>query len=357
MTLQSTVLLPEHQALNAKLVDFGGWQMPLNYGSQIEEHAAVRGDAGMFDVSHMCPVDVNGSGAKAFLQKLIANDVDKLKTPGKALYSCMLNETGGVIDDLIVYWLGGERYRVVVNASTAPKDLAHMQAVAAGFAVQVNARRDLAMIAVQGPQAKAKTWQARPAWQAATETLKPFFAAELGETIIASTGYTGEDGFEIMLPASEAAALWRDLIAAGVKPCGLAARDTLRLEAGMALYGNEMNESVNPLDAGLGWTIDLKNAERDFIGRAAVSGQPKQQFLGLKLTDKGVLRGHMTVQTPQGAGETTSGTFSPSLGCGIALARLPLGVAVGDTVQVDMRGKWVDVTVTKPNFVRHGKPV
>jgi aminomethyltransferase len=342
------------------MVDFGGWEMPLNYGSQIDEHHAVRKAAGMFDVSHMCPVDVAGAGAKTYLQKLIANDVAKLTVPGKALYSGMLNEAGGVIDDLIVYWRGGDRYRVVLNASTAEKDLAHMHvvanAVANDFAVTITPLRDaLAMIAVQGPQAREKVWQVRSAWRAATKPLGAFFSAEIGDVFVGRTGYTGEDGFEIMLPAAQGPALWNDLKAAGVAQCGLGARDTLRLEAGMNLYGNDMDETVSPLSAGMGWTVDRK-AERAFIGRAALDAQGQQHaFVGLKLLDKGVMRSHMKVVTPHGEGETTSGTFSPTMNVSIALARVPVGVKPGDTVQVDIRGKSVNALVVKPPFVRNGQ--
>jgi aminomethyltransferase len=330
--------------------------MPLNYGSQIEEHHVVRRAAGMFDVSHMCPVDVDGSGAKAFLLKLIANNVEKLTTPGKALYSGMLNDAGGVIDDLIVYWRGGDKYRVVVNASTAEKDLVHMRAVGAAFDVKFTALRGaLAMIAVQGPQAREKVWQVRPAWKAASESLGAFFSSEVGDVFVARTGYTGEDGFEIMLPAADAAKLWSDLAAAGVAPCGLGARDTLRLEAGMNLYGNDMDETVSPLSAGMGWTVDMKTP-RDFIGRGALQQQGQRHaFVGLKLLDKGVLRGHMKIVTAQGEGEITSGTFSPTMACSIAIGRVPVGVKAGDTVQVDLRGKLVNALVVKPPFVRNGK--
>jgi aminomethyltransferase len=359
MSLKRTPLYSTHVTAGAKLVDFGGWEMPLNYGSQIEEHHAVRKSAGMFDVSHMCPVDVEGAGAKAFLQLLLANDVAKLGQPGKALYSAMLNPAGGVIDDLIVYFCSTDRYRVVVNASTAEKDLAHMRAVAKPFDAAITPRQDtLAMIAVQGPEARAKLWQVRPQWQVATATLKAFFAAEIagasGEVFIARTGYTGEDGFEIMLPAGDAPQLWLDLQAAGVAQCGLAARDTLRLEAGMNLYGNDMDETVSPLDAGMGWTVDRKS-ERDFIGRAALDAAGQTHaFMGLKLLEKGVIRSHMKVVTTHGAGETTSGTFSPSLGASIALARVPKDVQAGDAAQVDIRGRLTAAVVVKPPFVRNG---
>ena len=345
------------------MVDFGGWDMPVNYGSQIEEHHAVRNNCGMFDVSHMCPVDLTGADCRKFLSRLVANDVAKLQVSGKALYAAMLNDAGGVIDDLIIYFLTETRFRIVINAGTALKDLAWMQAKATewGMDVTITQRRDcdgaLAIIAVQGPNARAMVWEILPRAKAAIANLKPFFAAEVDRYFIASTGYTGEDGYEIMLPASEAEALWNKLNAAGVAPCGLGARDTLRLEAGMNLYGQDMDETVSPLDAGLGWTVAMKD-ERDFVGKSALTANGQQKsFLGLILLDKGVLRGHQKVITKYGDGEITSGSFSPTLQQSIALARLPLGVQIGDEVEVDIRGKLLKAKVTKPVFARNGKAV
>ena len=356
---QKTILNETHRRLGAKMVDFGGWDMPLHYGSQIEEHHAVRRDCGMFDVSHMCAVDIAGPDAKTFLLRLIANNIDKLKEPGKALYSAMLNETGGVVDDLIVYFVGEGQYRMVINAGTAEKDLAWMMVRVAAWQldVAVTPRRDLAIIAVQGPNAKSKVWQVLPESRAVTEALKPFYSASVGDTFIATTGYTGETGFEITLPTSQAENFWQKLLDVGVKPIGLGARDTLRLEAGMNLYGQDMDETVSPLDAGLTWTIDL-STDHDFVGKAALLAQPQQkQFLGLVLLDKGVLRAHQKVITAHGDGEITSGTFSPTLQQSIALARLPQGVAIGETVRVEIRDKQLAAKVVKPCFVRNGKPL
>ena len=340
--------------------------MPVNYGSQIEEHHAVRTNCGMFDVSHMCAVDVVGPDAKAFLRRLVANNVDKLTVAGKALYSAMLNEAGGVVDDLIIYFLNDTTWRIVINAGTATKDLAWMAARQKDWGLQltITERRSegtgnnpLGMIAVQGPNAKTKVWEVLPQIKAASEGLAPFFGVQVGDYFVATTGYTGETGFEIALPAADAAALWDKLAAAGVAPCGLGARDTLRLEAGMNLYGNDMDETVSPLDAGLAWTVDLKS-ERDFVGKAAlIANGQKAQFLGLVLQDKGVLRGHQKVITAQGEGEITSGTFSPTLQQSIALARLPLGVAIGDIVEVEIRDKRLKAKVVKPVFARNGKAV
>ena len=352
-----TPLYETHVAAGAKLVDFGGWEMPLNYGSQIDEHHAVRRDAGMFDVSHMCPVDIGGPDARRFLCTLLANDVDKLREPGKALYSCMLNEAGGVIDDLIVYLRKDDTFRVVVNASTAEGDLDWIEQVRAGrgFDASTMPRRDLAIIAIQGPNARDKFWAARPRTREATHGLRPFVACETGDLFVARTGYTGEDGFEAMLPAALAPPLWADLKAARVAPAGLGARDTLRLEAGMNLYGNDMDAGVSPLDAGLAWTVDLKS-ERDFVGRDALERQgATRAFVGLKLLERGVLRSHQKVCTPRGEGEITSGTFSPTLGIGIAMARVPLETAPGDRVEVDVRGKRLPAQVVRMPFVRNGK--
>jgi aminomethyltransferase len=372
MTLKATPLNSAHRSLGAKMVDFGGWDMPVNYGSQIEEHNAVRTDAGMFDVSHMCVVDLKGANVRAFLRGLLANNVDKLQVPGKALYSCMLNPEGGVIDDLIVYYFSEDWFRLVVNAGTAEKDVAWIsqQNEATGSGVTVTQRRDLseenrdpiALVAVQGPNARAKVWQVLPETQAASEALKPFNVVivpgtAFGEAMVARTGYTGEDGFEIGVPASQVEALWNALKDAGVKPAGLGARDTLRLEAGMNLYGQDMDDNINPLDAGLGWTIDLVS-ERDFIGKAALQAKGQQaNFVGLILREKGgILRAHQKVVAASGnAGEITSGTFSPSMQQAIALARVPLDVAVGDTVHVEIRDKKLAASVVKLPFVRNGK--
>ncbi|HUG98452.1 MAG TPA: glycine cleavage system aminomethyltransferase GcvT [Gammaproteobacteria bacterium] len=354
-----TPLHEEHERHGARIVDFGGWDMPLHYGSQVEEHHAVRGDAGMFDVSHMTVVDLEGAGAGPWLQRLLANDVARLQAPGKALYTCMLNAEGGVIDDLIVYYLAPERYRMVVNAATRDKDMAWLLQQAEGADVEVKERPDLAMLAVQGPNAcdKAAAWLPAESRGMAL-ALTPFSCAEVGDLFIARTGYTGEDGWEIILPGAQAAAAWRALVAAGIRPCGLGARDTLRLEAGMNLYGQDMDESTSPLESGLGWSVAWEPAGRDFIGRAALESQRSagaaRKFVGLVLEDRGVLRAHQRVITPAGDGEVTSGSFSPTLGRSIGFARVPADT--GERVQVDVRGRLLEARVVRPPFVRNGKP-
>ncbi len=367
--LKQTPLNAEHRASGARMVDFGGWEMPVNYGSQLDEHHAVRRDAGMFDVSHMRVVDLTGGaesdeneGARGFLRYALANNVDKLRERGRAFYSCMLNPDGGVLDDLIVYFMGENLFRIVLNAATAERDIEWLRKLLAERAPQLTltSRDDLAIIAVQGPTARAKVWQAIPGSEAASAEMKPFMAVEaktgFGELFFARTGYTGEDGFELIVPGSRTESIWRALAAAGVKLCGLGARDTLRLEAGMNLYGQDMDESTSPFAAGLGWTVDLAGA-RDFVGKVALTGKPRsQQLTGLLLLDRGgVLRAHQSVLTAHGDGHITSGTFSPTLGQSIALARLPAAAAAGEIVDVAIRDKKLAARIVKPPFVRNGR--
>jgi aminomethyltransferase len=359
MTLKTTPLNAAHRAMGAKMVDFGGWDMPVNYGSQIDEHHQVRNDVGMFDVCHMRVVDAKGDGVRAFLRYLLANNADKITVPGKALYSAMLRPDGHVIDDLIIYFMTEQWFRIVVNAGTADKDIAWMKQQAATVApkLAITSRDDLAMVAIQGPNARAKVWQVLPQTRAATEGLQNFQAADCGEYFVARTGYTGEDGFEVMLPKQKVEEFWYALNKAGVKPIGLGARDTLRLEAGMNLYGQDMDEMVGPLESGLAWTVDLKS-ERDFIGKAALlANPPSKKLVGLVLLDRGVLRGHQKIKSAHGDGEITSGSFSPTLEKSIALARVPNGVQIGDTVQVDIRDKLLNAKVVKFPFARNGKAV
>ncbi|MGY4822989.1 glycine cleavage system aminomethyltransferase GcvT [Stutzerimonas kunmingensis] len=355
---QRTPLYDQHLALGAKMVDFGGWDMPLHYGSQVEEHHQVRRDCGVFDVSHMTVVDVSGEQARDYLQRLLANDVMRLKSTGRALYSAMLNERGGVVDDLIVY-LTDWGYRLVVNASTREKDLAWMQKQAAAFAVEVKERPELAMLAIQGPHARARTAElVSQARATLIQELKPFQGLAEGDWFIGRTGYTGEDGLEIILPAEQAPDFLSELVGAGIPPIGLGARDTLRLEAGLNLYGQDMTEDVSPLAANMGWTVAWEPTERDFVGRAALEQQRAQgdlpKLVGLVLEERGVLRAHQVVRVNGvGDGEITSGSFSPTLGKSIALARVPAGTA--ERAEVEIRGKWYPVRVVQPTFVRHGK--
>ena len=354
-----TPLYDKHLEAGARIVDFSGWKLPLHYGSQKEEHHAVRNNAGVFDVSHMTIADLRGEGVRDFLRLLLANDVAKLQEPGKALYTAMLNETGGVIDDLIVYFMRESWFRLIVNAATREKDLAWIRRSAESYDVEVSECVGVAMIAVQGPNARELAASCiDDEWREQTLALKLFTAMEAGDLFVARTGYTGEDGWEIVMPAARAVAIWDQLLAKGVAPCGLGARDTLRLEAAMNLYGTDMDESISPLEAGLGWTIAWDPEDRDFIGREALEvkkADPKRQrFIGLLLEDKGVLRNHQRVVVEGiGDGEITSGGYSPTIGRSIALARAPAGNY--ESAQVDVRGKLLSVRVVQTPFVRNGQ--
>ena len=370
--LQHTPFFDAHVAHHAKLVDFSGWELPIHYGSQIQEHDAVRTDAGMFDVSHMVISDITGQDAKAWLQRLIANDIDKAKTVGKAVYSAMLNDNGGVIDDLIVYRMNDAEtaYRIVSNAATRDKNVAHFKHVAQNFAdVAIQVRDDLAMLAVQGPRAIAKLSAAKSAWADVLANLKPFVGKDLGNIegagwFVARTGYTGENGVEVILPATAATQFFVDLVAQGVVPAGLGARDTLRLEAGMNLYGHEMDDTITPFECGMAWTLALDD-DRDFVGKSAmlakqqqaISTEQAQMQVGLVLDGRGVLREGMAVTLADGrTGVVTSGTFSPTLKQSIAIARVPVIAVDTDTqAQVDLRGKPTAVRIISLPFVRNGK--
>ncbi|KMM79768.1 glycine cleavage system aminomethyltransferase GcvT [Pseudomonas deceptionensis] len=355
---QRTPLYDLHLALGAKMVDFGGWDMPLHYGSQVEEHHEVRRDCGVFDVSHMTVIDISGVQAKEWLQYLLANDVERLNSPGRALYSAMLNEQGGVVDDMIVY-LMPTGYRLIVNAATRDQDLAWMAVQRQGYDVQLQERPELALLAIQGPQARHKVAElVSQARGQLIQQLKPFEGQSNGDWFIARTGYTGEDGLEILLPADQAPAFFNDLVGAGISPIGLGARDTLRLEAGMNLYGQDIHLSVSPLCANMAWTIAWEPASRKFVGREALeaekAGGVQLKLVGLVLEERGVLRAHQVVRIANvGEGEITSGSFSPTLSKSIALARVPMATA--DRAEVEIRGKWYPVRVVKPTFVRLGK--
>ena len=362
-----TVLNETHRALGAKMVDFGGWDMPIHYGSQLDEHHQVRRDAGMFDVSHMTVVDLTGARVREFLRHLVANSVDKLQKPGKALYTAMLNPQGGVIDDLIVYFMSEDWFRLVVNAATREKDVAWITGQAEAFDVVVCERPEFGMVAVQGPTARERViGLLREEDRVPVSKLLRFSAREAKtsdgvEVFVARTGYTGEDGFEVIVPEDQTIAFWNALLAAGVKPAGLGARDTLRLEAGMNLYGQDMDDTVSPFEAALAWTVVLDEG-RDFIGRGALEAQQAagaaRQMIGLVMDEKGVLRHGQKVLTAHGEGEILSGTFSPSIGKAIAFARVPAGeIPLGDAggVRVDIRGREMPVRVVKFPFVRDGK--
>ena len=355
--MRQTPLYDAHLAAGARLVDLVGWALPINYGSQIDEHQSVRSSAGMFDVSHMTVVDIRGPDARPFLSRLLANDVARLKIRGKALYSCMLNEAGGVIDDLITYFVDEDWFRMVINAVTRDKGMVWLEQQPAEFNLAVSEHHELAIIAVQGPEARGAVHSLLPP-AAVNELLesKPFTAVKHGHLFIARTGYTGEDGYEVLLPDDQAEPFWNALRDAGVKPCGLGARDTLRLEAGLNLYGQDMDEDVTPLESGLAWSVAMKD-ERQFIGRSALERQQaaglRNKLVGLVLDGRGVLRPQQPVLTAAGPGLTTSGSFSPTLQRAIAFARVPVGAQ--DSCSVDVRGKALPARIVQPPFVRNGK--
>ncbi|MGI9291466.1 MAG: glycine cleavage system aminomethyltransferase GcvT [Gammaproteobacteria bacterium] len=355
---KQTQLYQRHVDAGARMVDFGGWDMPLHYGSQIDEHHVVRNKAGMFDVSHMTVVDVEGEQSLAWLQKLLANDAGRLTKVGKGLYSCMLNPAGGVVDDLIVYFQGDDHYRVIVNAATRQADLDWMTEAAAEFSVSFRERTDLAMIAVQGPAAREIAGPLLPFdLGAAAAELGAFESLHQGDVFVARTGYTGEDGWEILLPEAEALTLWDAFVSAGVEPCGLGARDTLRLEAGLNLYGQDMTMDTSPLESNLSWTVAWEPAGREFIGRSVLEEQrsagPAMRLVGLVLEERGVMRAGQRVRTDKGEGEITSGGFSPTMQCSIALARVPMESA--DSCEVEIRKNVLPAKIVKPPFVRNGQ--
>jgi len=369
-----TPLYQQHLDANARMMEFGGWSLPVNYGSQVEEHHACRKHAAMFDVSHMNVVDIKaadseGKAATEFLQYLLANDVARLKSPGDALYTCMLAEDGGILDDLIVYWRGGDSYRLILNAATREKDLAWIKAEADKFSssLELTVQDDLALLAVQGPQAIGICSQVLDGISggkeisAALAGVSRFSSTESDELFIGRTGYTGEDGVEMLLPSKLAPTFWQNLLDAGVQPAGLGARDTLRLEAAMNLYGSDMDENVNPYESGIGWSVALEPDSRNFIGRSAIieslgdAGRTDQQMIGIVLEDRGVLRGHQPVMmNGREVGAITSGTYSPTQEQSIAMGRVSLS-ATGNACQVEIRKKLVDARVVKRPFLSAGK--
>ena len=354
--MKTTCLHQAHIDAGAKMVDFGGWDMPINYGSQIEEHHAVRKDKGMFDVSHMTVVDLVGQESEKFLLHILANDVRKLKDT-KALYSTMLNENGGIIDDLIVYKRADNNYRIVVNAGTREKDLAWFEKQIVDFDAQITERQNLAMIAVQGPNAIAACLTILPKdISIQLAELNKFSAIDAEDFYIGRTGYTGEDGVEILVNEENAVDLWNQLLKAGVAPCGLGSRDTLRLESGMHLYGQDMNDNISPLECGLSWTVRKQDA--DFIGSAALENLKAKgitrKMTGVVLTERGILRHDQELIDENGnTGIITSGSFSPTTEVAIAMAIVDKNMH--ENVKVQIRKKQLPVKLIKLPFVRNGQ--
>lgn len=339
------------------MVDFFGWQMPLHYGSQIEEHHAVRQASGMFDVSHMLPVDFNGDDSKRFLQLMLASNVEKLDQDGRASYTVMLNENGGILDDLIVYRLASQSYRAIFNAGTAQADLDWISSNAVSeFNVDIRPRHDLNILAIQGPDALTKSSDLLGTTP--LEELKPFRCMESNGFFIGRTGYTGEDGIEVLCGSEQVQVLWKELHDLGVHPCGLGARDTLRLEAGLNLNGQDMSQDISPLESALGWVVDWEPEERQFIGRQALTQErtkgPDRRLTGIVL-EGGIMRAGQEVRTDSGTGVITSGSYSPTLGYSIALARVP--VAATATCRVVIRNREKEGRLVRPPFVRKGEKV
>lgn len=359
--IKKTPLYAAHLAANAKMVEFHSWSMPLHYGSQIKEHEAVRTHVGMFDVSHMTVIDILGAGGRQFLRRLLTNDVDKLEHVGRALYTCLCNEHGGILDDLIVYQRTPDNYRLILNSATRAHVLPWIHEKSAGFSTGIQERHELAMLAIQGPEAIQKTLTLlNPSQTDAVSTLAPFECVDVDEWFFARTGYTGEDGLEIVLPEDAITPFWNQLIEAGVTPCGLAARDTLRLEAGLLLYGQDMDETTTPLNSGLSWTVQWEPHDRDFIGMTSLASQKhhgiQQKLVGLTLNEPGVMRtGQAVLLNNKPIGLITSGTYSPTLKCSIALARV--SKEIEHQAYVEIRGKQLPVTVGKPRFIKHGAPI
>ena len=354
-----TPLYQAHVDANARIVDFGGWDMPLNYGSQIDEHHAVRQDAGMFDVSHMTVTDILGQDALAYCRLILANDISKTRVlAGKAIYSCILNDQGGVIDDLIAYRLHDDYVRIVSNAGTRTTVREWLHQQAAGFDIHLEHGDHLALMALQGPHSEAHLSRCE-AHSEITKAgqLKRFQGIPIAQSFVGRTGYTGEDGFEIIGPAEEIVSLWRTLADQGVRPCGLGARDTLRLEAGMALYGHELDDQHTPIECGLTWTVDL-DSERNYIGKSALQAPPKTKQVGLVLLDKGILRQQQVVRL-NGAqiGVITSGTFSPTLQASIGLARIDANITINPEtpLEIEVRKKLLRANICNVPFVRNGK--
>ena len=339
-------------AAGAKMAPFAGWTLPLHFGSQIAEHRAVRAAAGLFDVSHMAIFDISGTGALTLLRDVLAGDAARLTSEGQAFYTVMLDESAGIIDDLLAYRQRGG-YRLVANAANRQAVGAWLRG-RAGPDVTVT-ERNLAMLALQGPQALALF---ETAYGAGVDRLGSFHAMTLGDWTLARTGYTGEAGLEIMLPNADAPGLWARLIAVGAAPAGLGARDTLRLEAGLKLHGQDMDNGTTPLEASLAQTVHWQPPERHFIGREALAKQAAEgartRLFGLVLEGRGVLRSGQRVLAGQGEGLVTSGIFSPSLGYSIAFARLPSD-ATGPA-EVLIRGKRQSASLVRPPFVRRGRP-
>ena len=352
--MNKTALNNAHIELGAKMVNFSHWEMPISYTSLIEEHHAVRNTAGIFDVSHMSVFDFKGGDQVAFFEKIFANDIKKICNDDKAIYGALLNEEGGILDDLIIYH-ANEKFRLVSNCSTREQNRQWYEKHAVEFGVEVVERSDMGILAIQGPDALSKILSI-DGINPQVNNLQSFGCMFDGDKLYARTGYTGEDGLEIIVPSEDINQFWDQALKLGCTPIGLGARDTLRLEAGLNLYGNDMTIENHPYESNLGWTIDMTDENRQFIGKQAllsIDQSKSQKIVGIILRDKGVLRSGYEVIHNEGKGVVLSGSYSPTLQSSIGLARVDQGYKKDGKVMI--RNKMLNIDFVSPRFIERGK--
>ncbi|MDA9659660.1 glycine cleavage system aminomethyltransferase GcvT [Pseudomonadota bacterium] len=352
--MNKTPLHNAHIQLGAKMVNFSNWEMPISYSSLIKEHNAVRNAAGIFDVSHMSVFDFDGGNQIAFFKKIFANDIKKIYKDNKAIYGALLNEEGGILDDLIIYH-ANNKFRLVSNCSTREQNKQWLEKHAVEFGVKVMERSDMGILAIQGPNALKKILEIKEI-DAQVNTLQSFGCMFEGDKLYARTGYTGEDGLELIVPTQDINNLWDQALEMGCIPVGLGARDTLRLEAGLNLYGNDMTINNHPYESNLGWTIDMSDKHRKFIGKDAllsIDQSKSQKIVGIILLDKGVLRSGYEITHEQGKGVVLSGSYSPTLQSSIGLARVDQGYKENGKVMI--RNKVLNIDFVSPRFLGQGK--
>ena len=352
--MNKTPLNKSHIELGAKMVNFSNWEMPISYSSLIEEHNAVRNTVGIFDVSHMSVFDFDGDNQVAFFEKIFANDIKKIYKDNKAIYGALLNEEGGILDDLIIYH-ANNKFRLVSNCSTREQNRQWFEKHAVEFGVKVMERSDMGILAIQGPDALNKILEIKEI-DAQVNTLQSFGCMFEGDKLYARTGYTGEDGLELIVPTKDINHLWDQALELGCTPIGLGARDTLRLEAGLNLYGNDMTINNHPYESNMGWTIDMSDENREFIGKDAllsIDQSKSQKIVGIILQDKGILRSGYEITHEQGKGVVLSGSYSPTLQSSIGLARVDQGYKENGKVMI--RNKLLNIDFVSPRFLGQGK--
>ena len=352
--MNKTPLNKSHIELGAKMVNFSNWEMPISYSSLIEEHNAVRSTVGIFDVSHMSVFDFDGDNQVAFFEKIFANDIKKIYKDNKAIYGALLNEEGGILDDLIIYH-ANNKFRLVSNCSTREQNRQWFEKHAVEFGVKVMERSDMGILAIQGPDALNKILKIKEI-DNQVNTLQSFGCMFEGDKLYARTGYTGEDGLELIVPTKDINHLWDQALELGCTPIGLGARDTLRLEAGLNLYGNDMTINNHPYESNMGWTIDMSDESREFIGKDAllsIDQSKSQKIVGIILQDKGILRSGYEITHEQGKGEVLSGSYSPTLQSSIGLARVDQGYKENGKVMI--RNKLLNIDFVSPRFLGQGK--